>query len=213
MFITFEGLDYCGKTTQANLLADALRREGRTVLFLREPGGTRISERVREILLDAAHGEMAAVTELLLFSASRAQLVHEVIRPALARGEIVVCDRYVDSTTAYQGSGRALDPAAVRAVSRIATGGLEPDLTLFLDIEVDEILRRRDPKGPSPDRMETSGREFYERVREAFRGLARTEGARFVTIDGMAPPAEVAAAIRAAVARARKTSVTRERTS
>jgi dTMP kinase len=201
MFITFEGLDFSGKTTQAQLLIASLRRSGHSVLFLREPGGTRISERVREILLDRGHREMADATELLLFSASRAQLVHEVIRPALSRGEIVVCDRYDDSTTAYQGYGRGFDLEAIRHINRIATGGLAPDLTLFVDIEVDEIQRRKSAAGLSFDRMESSGRLFYERVRRGFQELAAAERGRVVTLNGMAPVGQVAQEVAAIVGR------------
>jgi dTMP kinase len=204
MFITFEGLDFSGKTTQARLLIDALKSAGRTVVFLREPGGTRISERVREILLDRKHEEMADAAELLLFSASRAQLVHEIIRPALDRGEVVVCDRYYDSTTAYQGYGRGLDLEAVRQINRIATGGLPPDLTLLIDIDVDEIQRRKRAAGLSFDRMESSGREFYERVRKGFREIAAAERGRVVTVSGMAPVDRVAREVWATVAQCLK---------
>src|SRR5512139_3016228 len=117
MFISFEGLDFSGKTTQARLLIETFRQAGRPVLFLREPGGTAISEQVREILLDRRHAEMSDVTELFLLSASRAQLVHEVIRPALRRGDVVVCDRFDDSTTAYQGYGRGVDRVAIRQIN------------------------------------------------------------------------------------------------
>jgi dTMP kinase len=200
MFITFEGLDFSGKTTQARLLIETLRNAGHTVLFLREPGGTRISERVREILLDRSNAEMADITELLLFSASRAQLVHEVIRPALGRGEVVVCDRYYDSTTAYQGYGRGGDLEAIRHINRIATGGLPPDLTLFIDIDLDEIQRRKTAAGLSFDRMESSGRVFYERVRKGFHELAAAESGRVVTLNGMAPVDRVAQDVRTTVA-------------
>ncbi len=192
MFITFEGLDFSGKTTQARLLIDALRAEGRPVLFLREPGGTRISERIRAILLDRTLAEMADVTELLLFSASRAQLVHEIIRPALDRGEIVVCDRYDDSTTAYQGYGRQGDPAAVSRINLLATGGLRPDLTLLIDIPVEEIERRKSAAGLPFDRMESSGRDFYERVRNGFLALAAAEAGRVVTLNGLGPVERIA---------------------
>ena len=201
MFITFEGLDFSGKTTQANLVIDGLRRAGRTVLFLREPGGTRISERVREILLDRRHEEMAEITELFLFSASRAQLVHEIVRPALGRGEIVVCDRYYDSTTAYQGYGRGLDLDAVHRINRMATGGLSPDMTLFIDIEVEEIQRRKAAAGLPFDRMESAGTAFYRRVRSGFQAMATAEPERFVTLNGMAPVDRVAGEIWTAVTR------------
>ncbi|HEX9007590.1 MAG TPA: dTMP kinase [Bacteroidota bacterium] len=189
MFITFEGLDFSGKTTQAVRAVERLQDlagagEAPPVHFLREPGGTRISERIREMLLDKANLDMGELTELLLFSASRAQLVREIIRPALERGEIVVCDRYCDSTTAYQGYGRGIDLALVRAVNTAATGGTMPDLTLVIDIPVDEIARRKDRAGMAFDRMESAGRAFYERVRQGYRDLAAQEPRRFVIVDG-----------------------------
>ncbi len=189
MFISFEGLDFSGKTTQAVRTVERLRSLADTmevpaVQFLREPGGTRISERIREMLLDKANLDMAELTELLLFSASRAQLVREIIRPALERGEIVVCDRYCDSTTAYQGYGRGIDLDLIRAVNAAATGGTMPDLTLVIDIPVDEIARRKDRAGMAFDRMESSGRTFYERVRHGYRDLASMEPRRFVIVDG-----------------------------
>lgn len=192
MFVTVEGLDFCGKSTQAARLVKRLETRHEeaglqwpAVRSLREPGGTLISERLREILLDKTHLEMTDLAELFLFSASRAQLVAEVIRPALKRGEIVVCDRFYDSTTAYQGYGRGLNIDNVRHVNTVATSGLEPDLTFFLDVSPDEIIRRRADAGLSPDRMEGSGRVFYERVRNGYEMLARAEPDRIVVIDGM----------------------------
>ncbi len=189
MFITFEGLDFSGKTTQAVRAVEKLRAlagspEVPAVQFLREPGGIRISERIREMLLDKANLDMAELTELLLFSASRAQLVHEIIRPALGREEVVVCDRYCDSTTAYQGYGRGIDLDLVRAINTAATGGTMPDLTLVIDIPVEEIARRKDRAGMAFDRMESAGRAFYERVRRGYRTLAATEPDRVVIVDG-----------------------------
>ncbi len=189
MFITFEGLDFSGKTTQAVRAVEKLRAlagnpDLPAVHFLREPGGTRISERIREMLLDKANLDMAELTELLLFSASRAQLVHEIIRPALGREEVVVCDRYCDSTTAYQGYGRGIDLDLVRAVNTAATGGTMPDLTLVIDIPVEEIARRKDRAGMAFDRMESAGRTFYERVRRGYRTLASTEPDRVVIVEG-----------------------------
>jgi dTMP kinase len=199
MFISFEGLDYSGKSTQASLLADRLRREGRTVLLLREPGGTRIGERVRDVLLDPSLDEMSDEAELLLFSASRSQLVHEVILPALRRGEAVITDRFHDSTTAYQGYGRGLDPGAVAHINAVATRGVLPDLTLLVEVTVEEIGRRLRAAGKSADRLERSGWEFYERVRRGYAALAEAEPERFVRINGMAPPQKVEQDIRAAV--------------
>lgn len=186
MFLTFEGLDASGKTTQARRTVEWLRGQSRTpVHFIREPGGTAISERLREILLDGKNLELSETTELFLFSASRAQLVRQVIAPALRRGEIVVCDRYYDSTTAYQGYGRGLDLDAIRQINAVATAGTDPDLTILVDITADEIERRRDIAGGRPDRMETAGREFYERVRGGYLAIARDAPGRFVVINGM----------------------------
>ena len=185
MFITFEGLDFSGKSTQANILVEKLKQSQTIVHFLHEPGGTRISERVRDILLDRNNLEMNEAAELLLFSAARAQLVKEVIVPALGRGETVVCDRYYDSTTAYQGYGRGIDIVAVQSINRLATSGVDPDVTFFIDIPVDEIDRRKRAAGKSFDRMESSGRSFYERVRKGYQEIARKESHRFLTIDGM----------------------------
>ncbi len=157
MFITFEGLDFSGKSTQATILVEKLKRTHAVVHLLREPGGTGISERIRDILLDKKNLEMNDSAELLLFSAARAQLVKEVIVPALGREEIVLCDRYHDSTTAYQGYGRDLPLDAVKSINNLATGGLDPDLTFFIDIPVDEIERRKKKAGIMFDRMESSG--------------------------------------------------------
>jgi len=152
MFLTFEGIDFCGKSTQARLLVERLEKN-HTVRLIREPGGTRISEQLREILLDKRHLELTEVAELFLFEASRAQLVAEVIRPALERGEFVICDRYSDSTTAYQGFGRGVDIEAIARVNALATGGTEPDLTVVIDIPVEEIERRKQSAGLVFDRM------------------------------------------------------------
>jgi dTMP kinase len=186
MFLTFEGVDFSGKTTQARLLVDRLSPE-RKVCFLREPGGTPISERIREILLDRKTLDLTDEAELLLFSASRAQLVKQVIRPALGRGEIVICDRYYDSTTVYQGHGRGLHLSTVQTINAFATGSLVPDLTIIVDIPVEEIERRKHAAGKGFDRMESSGREFFERVRAGYRALCKEEPARVVRVDGMRP--------------------------
>jgi len=186
MFLTFEGLDASGKTTQAQRVVEGLRARHRTpVHFIREPGGTPISERLREILLDGKNLELTDLTELLLFSASRAQLVQQVIVPALRRGDIVVCDRFYDSTTAYQGYGRGLDLEAVRHINAVATGRTDPDLTILVDISIEEIERRRNKDGGRPDRMESAGWQFYERVRQGYLAIARANPGRCVVIDGM----------------------------
>ncbi|HXG00738.1 MAG TPA: dTMP kinase, partial [Bacteroidota bacterium] len=150
-----------------------------------------ISERIRTLLLDRGHDEMTATTELLLFSASRAQLVAEVIRPALQRGEMVVCDRYCDSTTAYQGYGRGLNLDAVAVINRFATMGTMPALTFLLDIPLEEIERRKIAAGMTFDRMESAGRAFYERVRQGYRTLADAEPQRWLVLDGRRPVHEL----------------------
>ncbi|HTS00690.1 MAG TPA: dTMP kinase [Bacteroidota bacterium] len=200
MFLTFEGLDASGKTTQAQILVDALRARGAApVRFIREPGGTVISERLREILLDRRNLDLSDLSELFLFSASRAQLVREVIAPALARGETVVCDRFYDSTTAYQGYGRGLDMAAIEAVNAIAVAGTHPDLTILVDVTVDEVIRRKLAAEATADRMEKGGREFFERVRRGYLAIAREHPDRVRVVDGMRSVEPVAAEILRAV--------------
>lgn len=182
MLLTFEGIDFCGKSTQARLLVERLQKVC-TVHLIREPGGTRISERLREILLDKSHLELTDVAELFLFSASRAQLVAEVIRPSIVRGDFVICDRYYDSTTAYQGFGRGIDGEAISRINALATGGTDPDLTFVIDIPVEELERRKQTAGIAFDRMEISGRQFYDRVRAGYQSMARSSQ-RIVLIDG-----------------------------
>jgi len=182
MLITFEGLDFSGKSTQIQLLVDRLKRERVDVLLVREPGGTSIGERIRSLLLDRNVAGMSIVGELFLFSASRVQLVEEVIKPALAKGTIVICDRFYDSTTAYQGWGRGIPLEAVRAINKTATGGLVPDVTVFLDMPpgtIEERISKRKLK----DRMESNDRAFYERVRNGYLALAKEEK-RFFVVDG-----------------------------
>ena len=192
MFVTFEGLDLSGKSTQAECLHRRLQRMQQLgqgtpggVIHLREPGGTAISERLRTLLLDRSQLAIDDRTELMLFSASRAQLVAEVIRPALASGAIVICDRFFDSTTAYQGYGRGLDCEEVRRVNEVATGGLTPDYTVLVDITIEEMGRRAAAAGQVADRMEASGVAFYERVRRGYHALAADHPERFIVIDGM----------------------------
>ncbi len=182
MFITFEGLDFSGKSTQVGLLAERLTRSGEKILVIRDPGGTAIGEKIRAVLLDRELRDMSDFTELFLFSASRAQLVREVIRPALQRGTIVLCDRFYDSTTAYQGWGRGLSLDSIKAINRIAADGLVPDITYFIDIPVAEIEQRMTHQKKGADRMEMSGWAFYERVREGFLRIAQEEK-RFEVID------------------------------
>ena len=186
LFITFEGPEGGGKTTQIRLLADWLRDQGREVLTTREPGGTRIGEAIRGILLDPEHTEMAAEAEILLFSAARAQVVREVILPHLARGGVALSDRFADSTIAYQGYGRQLDLVALRQITTYATTGLLPDLTVCLDIPVLEGLRRKQSGDMAEwNRMERERLDFQERVRRGFLALAAAEPQRWLVLDAL----------------------------
>jgi dTMP kinase len=189
MLISFEGIDGSGKSTQARLLSDRLMREGRHALLVREPGGTRLSERVRALLLDPDLS-IEPFAELLLFSAARAQLVAEQIRPALAAGHTVICDRFFDSTTAYQGAGRELEDAAwIHEFNLRVTNGLVPHRTYLFDIDPDLALARCSERtaaegSEGTDRMESAERAFHERVAEGYRLLARREPERILVIDG-----------------------------
>lgn len=203
LFITFEGPEGSGKTTQIHLLAGWLRAQGQAVLATREPGGTSIGDRVRAILLDAAHHEMQPQTEILLFSAARAQIVAQVIRPHLAAGGVILCDRYADSTFAYQGYGRQLDLATLRLITRFATGGLQPDLTFCLDLPVQVGLqRKRAGAGEEWNRLEQETLAFHERVRWGYLEMARAEPARWRVLDATWPVEALQAAMRSEVAAA-----------
>lgn len=202
LFVTFEGPEGCGKTSQMRLLAAYLRDQGCDVLTTREPGGTPISERVRAIVLDPAHTNMEPTTEFLLFSAARAQHVAEVIRPHLDRGGVVLCDRFADSSLAYQGYGYGLDLEARRAITRFATGGLVPDLTFLLDLPVEAGLRRKaGGRGDAWNRMERKQIEYHERVRAGYLAMAAEEPDRWVTIDATGDMEAVHSAIRAPIMR------------
>lgn len=190
LFITVEGIDGCGKSTQARLIAAALEAAGHDVLRLREPGGVKISEQIRAILLDPANAEMGDVCELLLYEAARAQLVHQVIRPALAAGKTVVCDRFYDSTTAYQAFADGLDRNMVSQANELAVDGCRPDLTLVFDLPVEDALRRRSGR-EAEDRLELKGMEFQERVAAGFRAVAADELDRVKLIDAGGSIAEV----------------------
>jgi dTMP kinase len=183
MFITLEGPDGCGKSTQVRLLAEHLRGRGLDVLQTREPGGTAISDQIRQVLTDLSNTPMHPRTEILLFSASRAQLCHEVIRPHLQAGGTVLSDRFFDSTFAYQGYGHRLDLEALRAITAFATGGLVPDLTFLLDIPAEDGLLRRKKHG-GWNRLDAYNLEFHQRVRQGYLALAQAEPQRWVTIDG-----------------------------
>lgn len=183
MLITFEGIDGCGKSTQARLLADRLREDGIETILLREPGGTALSEHIRTILLDQKHREpLSYAAELLLFAASRAQLIKEVILPALAREAVVICDRFIDSTVAYQGYGRGLPLARIEQVNALATDSLEPDLTFLIDVPIETAVQRR--KGMGDDRMESESSTFFERVMNGYMRLAELHRDRIHVIDG-----------------------------
>jgi dTMP kinase len=198
MFITFEGSEGTGKTSQLAMLLAYLRQQGFDLLSPREPGGTPIGEQVRSVLFDLGNTAMSARTEVLLFQASRAQLVQDVIRPYLAQGGIVLCDRYADSTLAYQGYGRQLDLAQLRSLIEFATGGLKPDLTLLLDVDVEVGLQRRTKQG-NRNRLDILDLDFYHRVRQGYLELARQEPQRWVVIDASQPPEAVQERIRQVV--------------
>lgn len=199
MFITFEGPDGSGKTTQITLLAAFLREQGLPVLTTREPGGTAIGDQIRECLHDVGNTEMTAEAEILLYSASRAQLVQEVIGPALAEGQVVLCDRFADSTIAYQGYGRGLDLDALTFITQFATVGLTPDLTLLLTLDTEHGLRRRESDGVEMNRMDLQASEFYRRVQEGYEALAAAEPERWAVVDADRPAEEVQAEVRAIV--------------
>jgi dTMP kinase len=181
LFITLEGIDGCGKSTQAARLAEALRRSGHEVVSLREPGGTAISEKIRALLLDPANAEMADECELLLYEASRAQLVRQVIEPALARGAIVVCDRFYDSTYGYQHGGRGLDEDLINKCNALGSCGVDPHVTVVFDL-APEVALSRATKGGA-DRLEGEGLAFQCRIREAYLRLAEREAARVRMVD------------------------------
>jgi dTMP kinase len=200
LFITFEGSEGCGKSTQIRRIAAKFRDLGREVITLREPGGTPIGEQIRNLLqYDETASAMTSEAELLLFAASRAQLVREVIRPALERGAIVLCDRFLDSTTVYQGVARALPEGDVASINAFAVGGTLPDLTLLLDLDAAEGRRRASLRKGPVDRMEQEGGEFYEAVRRGYLVLANAQPHRFVILDASPSEQDVETAIEAAI--------------
>jgi len=182
MFITLEGPDGSGKSSQVPVLAEAIRQAGYDLVVTREPGGTEIGDQVRQIIMDLKNTGMFPHTEILLFQASRAQLVREVIRPNLEAGKVVLCDRYADATLAYQGYGHETDLLELRRVVEYATGGLKPDLTLYLDINVEKGLRRKG-KGDEWNRLDAYEVEFHERARAGYLELIAQEPDRWVVID------------------------------
>ncbi len=203
-FITFEGIEGCGKTTQLKLLAGLLEKHGHQVVTTREPGGCPIADKVRTILLDAENRAMVPLAELLLYAAARAQHVAEIVRPALTAGKIVLCDRFTDATMAYQGFGRGLDPETIATLNRLAIGQLWPELTILLDCPVEiglsrAIARIDNSQGAREERFELEARQFHQRVRDGYLQLAAQEPARFVRIDGGQDVQQVASAISSAV--------------
>lgn len=196
LLVTFEGPDGVGKTTQAKKLFELLKERNYDVILFREPGGTFESEWIRDILLDPSYkNEMLPETEVFLFGASRAQLVETMVLPTLKEGKVVLCDRFSDSTVAYQGYGRKLNPSLVRLVNEFATGGLKPDLTFFFDVDVEVGLRRRDSSGKS-DRLDQEELEFHQRVREGYLKMVEEEPERWVRIDASRTAEEVFADVR-----------------
>ena len=205
VFITFEGIEGCGKTTQVRRLADHLQQQGHAVLTTREPGGCPIADEIRRILLSPANGELVPRAELLLYAAARAQHVAEVIQPALARGLWVLCDRFTDATIAYQGYGRGLDTRLIGELNDVAAGATLPQLTILLDLPVEEGLnraRRRNAQtaGTDEGRFEDESLAFHRRVRDGYRQLATREPARFLLIDARGDEDAVAKRVTDAVA-------------
>jgi len=196
IFITFEGNDGSGKTTQITLLAEYLEKKGLEVVTLREPGGTEIGEKIREILLDNRNQGMCPVTEMLLYAASRAQLVSAVIKPELEKNKAVICDRFVDSSLAYQGAGRGLGSDNVWAVNRLAVDGCLPDITFFMDLDADASMARRTSKGEEADRIESEEMDFHRRVYSGYLELSRQYPSRIKRIDVRRSPGEIFEEIR-----------------
>ncbi len=198
-FITFEGIEGSGKTTQIKLLMAWLQTHTERALLTREPGGTAIGEQVRTILLNPDNTEMTPEAEILLFSAARAQIVREVIRPRLEEGRIVICDRFADSTLAYQGYGHGLPLDDLLQITEFATGGLWPDLTIYLDLDVETGLRRKAATPEEWNRMEAQAIDFHKRVRAGYLELAKQNPDRWLVIDADQPVEAIQAQIRARV--------------
>lgn len=190
-FFCLEGIDGCGKSTQINLLLEELGRRGLPAIRIREPGGTEISEKIRNIILSPTNGKMASVTELMLYSAARAQLIHEVVAPALEAGKVVIADRFAWSTLAYQGFGRNLDVAIIEPLIEVAVGTNWPALTFILDIPVELFQERSAKEGREPDRMELEKSDFFERVRKGYQTIAERYPEQVVLLDGTRSPMAV----------------------
>lgn len=204
MFITFEGIEGCGKSTQINLLAAQLQHQGLQVLLTREPGGCPIADQIRGLLLDADNRAMVPMTELMLYAAARSQHLAEVVQPALAAGTLVLCDRFSDATRAYQAFGRGIDRQVMESLNDLACNGLTPDLTLLLDCPVEVGLARARQRiagssGPKEERFELESLQFHQRVRDGYLQLAAEEPDRFVVINAAAPQDQVATVILQAV--------------
>lgn len=204
MFITFEGIEGCGKSTQIKLLAQSLTAAGRRVVLTREPGGCPIADQVRAVLLNADNRAMVPMAELLLYAAARAQHMAEVIKPALDEGAVVLCDRFSDATRAYQAFGRGLDRQTVETLNNLACGGIAPALTVLLDCPVEVGLARARSRidassGPREERFELESLAFHQRVRDGYLSLATAEPHRFCRIDADATPEQVAQSVRQAV--------------
>ena len=182
-FISFEGIDFSGKTTQIELLANELKKRGEKVIVMREPGGTAISEKIRGILLDKKNDNMTNICELLLYSAARHQLVLEKISKELESGNFVIADRYVDSTIAYQGYGRKISLNLINEINKVVTEGVLPSLTFFLDLKPESIIERKQNRKQSSDRLEDTGIEFYKRIREGYLKIAENEIERIKVIN------------------------------
>ena len=182
-FISFEGIDFSGKTTQIELLKAWLEQENEKVVIFREPGGTTISEHIRKILLDTNHPEMTDICEIFLYSAARNQLIREKVLPALAAGNFVIADRYVDSTTAYQGFGRDIPKELINQINRAATDGLMPAITFVLDLSPEQIAVRKKTRNRDDDRLETAGEDFFNRVYKGYHKIAELEPERVKIID------------------------------
>lgn len=185
MFITFEGIDLSGKSTQATLLYKNLKKKGKKVMLVREPGGTIVSEKIRKILLDTKNKNMYPLTEFFLFSASRYQLTKEVIKPALKKGYIIICDRYYDSSTAYQGFGGLVNLKDINSINKIASENLVPDITFYVDIPIEESIKRKKKAKKINDRFESKKLSYYKRIISGYKKLAEIHKKRIFVIDGM----------------------------
>ena len=192
LFITFEGIEHCGKTTQSRLIADRLRNTRRSVVLTREPGGTPFGTAIRELVLQPSTDPIDTTAELLLFAADRAQHVRTLIQPALADGKVVISDRFHDSTRAYQGYGRGIDMDTIDRAISLATGGLEPDLTILMDVDVETSRARAET---NDDRIEQDSNAFFDRVRHGFLEIARNSASRIIVVNGTEPTQDVTARV------------------